>query len=281
MALFYEDNIMVMIPKQNSLTMAMNDDLVQSENRAHVGMSELGNPCYRYLQFVHYWAYSTSHSKRLLRLFNVGHDTEEIMIKDLGQQGKKVTRQQEELTGYAGHFMGHIDGVLVSEKGQDKLIEFKTHNDKSFKDLLKKSVQLSKPVHYVQMQVYMGYMKLNQAMYMAYNKNDSTYYMETVDFDPEFFKQLEEKQEEIIMAETLLPRIGTNSSTWFECKFCDARKTCFGKEEVRTNCRTCKNVHVMDEGKWVCGFTNDELSSDEQIEGCSKHSLSIMFKEVE
>lgn len=258
----------------------LNDAIIESEHRAHVGLSQIGHSCHRYLQFVHYWAFDVSYSARIQRLFNVGHSTEEVMVADLKIKGIEVQNQQREIIGFSGHFKGHIDGIF-NENKENKLLEFKTHNDKSFKDLLKKSVKMSKPVHYSQMQSYMGYLGLENGLYMAYNKNDSTYYFEKIRFDDGFFDQLKRKEKEIILSEVLLPRTGTNSPTWFECKYCDAREVCFYKQESSVNCRTCSNVHVMDDGKWVCGFTDDELSTDEQRVGCKKYKQSIMFKEID
>ena len=271
---------MALLPKKNPLESVLNDYPVTLKNRDYVGMSQIGHSCHRYLQYIHYWAFESTIDMRVNRLFNIGHNSEDMMIADLATQGIITLEAQKEIVGFSGHWKGHIDGIAKQPGEKDRLIEFKTCNAKSFKDLKAKGVEASKPVHYAQMQMYMGGLDLEQSIYMAYNKNDSEYHIEFVDYDEDAHKELKEKAEEIVLSPELLPRIGTNSPTWFECKYCDARKTCFGKEEVRTNCRTCNNVHVMDDGKWVCGFTNDELSSDEQTKGCSKHTLSIMFKEV-
>lgn len=273
---------MAEIPNTNPLDSALNETEVKSEHRSYVGLSQIGHSCPRYLQYIHYWAFDNTYSTRIQRLFDTGHHAENVMIEDLKTQNIDVFNREFPIKGFSGHFRGHIDGVFLStsDDKEAKLIEFKTHNDKSFKDLLKKSVKGSKPVHYSQMQSYMGYLNFNNGLYMAMNKNDSTYYFERVRFDPDHFDVLQRKEKEIILSEVLLPRIGTNSPTWFECKFCDAREVCFNKVEPSRNCRTCSNVHVMDDGKWVCGFTDDELSVDDQRVGCDKYSQSIMFKEV-
>lgn len=272
---------MALLPKKNPLESALNDDKVHLSNRDYVGMSQLGHNCHRYLQYVHYWAFESTIDKRVNRLFGIGHSSEDMMIADLASQGIIVLEAQKQIIGFSGHWKGHIDGIAKQSGQEDKLVEFKTHNAKSFKDVQTKGVQVSKPVHYAQMQMYMGGLNLKESIYMAYNKNDSTYHIEFIEYDKIEHKELQAKAEEIVLSPDLLPRIGTNSSTWFECKFCDARKTCFGKEDVLENCRTCSNVHVMDGGKWVCGFTDDELSSDEQKDGCGKYTPSIMFKEID
>jgi hypothetical protein len=165
-------------------------------------------------------------------------------------------------------------------RGTEFLAEFKTHNDKSFKELRKLKVKESKPVHYSQMQTYMGYLGLIYALYVAYNKNDSEYYFEIVYFDEEHFSDLKRKEAEVLMSETLLPRIGNNNSTWFECKLCSAKDVCFGKEVADKNCRTCKYVDVLPEGEWGCAYYNETnvLTVEGQRAACEKYELSEIFK---
>ena len=254
----------------------LNDAVVNSNHRGHVGLSQIGHSCSRYLQFTHYWAFDVKYSERIKRLFNVGNMMEEVITKDLGKHGLNVDSEQLEITGFSGHFLGHIDGKIG-----DRLVEFKTHNDKSFKDLMKKKVKMSKPVHYSQMQSYMGYLELKESLYVAYNKNDSAYYFENVNFNEEHFNGLKEKEKTVILSEELLPRTGNNSSAWFECKWCDARDVCFNKKEPSKNCRTCNHVDVLADGEWECSIKNLELTESMQRDGCGKYESAIIFKELQ
>lgn len=256
----------------------LNEKLIAEGLRDYLGLSTIGTKCHRALQYQHYWAYETEISTRIKRLFAVGHDAEHIMIADLAKLGIIVRDQQKEIIGAAGHWKGHIDGQAFTIKDGDFLVELKTHNDKSFKELVKLKVKLSKPTHYGQMQSYMGYLGLCKGLYMALNKNDSTYYFEWVEFDEAYFKESMRKEMEVILADTLLPRIGTGTSTWFECKFCDAKDVCFGKSEPLVNCRTCAHVDVLGCGVWECTKFKKNLSSDEQREGCAEHEYALMFK---
>jgi CRISPR/Cas system-associated exonuclease Cas4 (RecB family) len=203
------------------------------------------------------------------------------MTSALFEAGFKVFGQQTEIVATAGHWKGHIDGI-ASKGGKSYLVEFKTHNDKSFKDLLKKQVKASKPTHYAQMTAYMGYLGLKQALYMAYNKNDSEYYIEIVKFDEEYFDDLRRKEQEIIASDALLPRIGNNSPAWFECKMCDAREVCFGRETIEETCRTCIHVDVERGGVWRCTYPDNLsethfLSAEQQEVACASYELNEMF----
>ena len=76
----------------------------------------------------------------------------------------------------------------------------------------------------------------------------------------------------------LFDRIGNNSSAWYKCQLCDAKRKCFGKEPVAKNCRTCKYSDLENEGKWSCSkLSNNDLSYKEQLKGCDKYVMSEMF----
>jgi hypothetical protein len=151
------EEMMALIPRNNPLD-ALNDKVVEGSPRSYLGLSQVGDSCHRRLQHNHYWTYNSTYDARIARLFQVGHDAEEIMIADLATIGIIVTDQQEEIVGVGGHWKGHTDGrghILAGSPADIEsypkkpfLTEYKTHNDKSFKDLKKNKVRKSKPTHY-------------------------------------------------------------------------------------------------------------------------------------
>ena len=267
---------MVLIPKDD-LVYNLNNKQISAKKRGHAGLSGIGASCHRKLQYDHYWAVDSFHSKRVGRIFETGHNAEDMMVRDLESEGYKIIEQQAEVVGVGGHWKGHIDGVAIKARVM-YLLELKTHNDKNFKNLKKKGVKAGFPSHYAQMQAYMGYKGLAHYLYVGYNKNDSEYFIEFGVFNPEFFQELKWKQVEILTSDDLLPRIGNNNQTWFECKMCDSRHVCFGKAEPSVNCRTCRNVDVVEGGQWLCTLSWSNLSYDEQAVGCKDYEKGGMFK---
>ncbi len=258
----------------------INDTTHHSVSRGYNGLSAIGEKCHRKLQFIHYNAATNEYSARMLRLFNFGKDMEETLIRELMHFLKiSVTDAQKECIGFSGHWKGHIDGI-GRFFGDDNfgikdefLLEFKTHNAKSFADLKKNGMIMSKPVHFGQVTAYMGYLKLDKCLYVAYNKDTSEVYLEFVDFEEDYFKELKRKEAEIIMADTLLPRIGNDSPMWFECKLCDHSDVCFGKKAPNRNCKTCQYVDVKPDGVWECSKGFD---ADVNV-GCDLYLLSEML----
>lgn len=259
---------------------ALNNEMRPSPSRGYNGLSAIGEKCHRKLQLSHYNAISAEHSVRILRLFKFGHQMEPVLIKALKDcLGIEVYNDQEEVIGFAGHWKGHIDGLgrfLKDSKfahyhNKPFLCEFKTHKASSFADLKKNGVQKSKPMHYSQMTSYAGHLGgIELQLYVAYNKDTSEIYIEWVPFDAPHFEELKRKESEVVLADTLLPRIGNDSPMWFDCKMCDGLEVCFGRTTPNKNCKTCEHVDILDKGVWKC---SKGIDADITV-GCDQYTLA-------
>ena len=249
-------------------------------SRAHLGASMIGRECNRALWYGFRWATVPNFPGRVLRLFKRGHDEEDYFIRDLMSIGAQVwavnplTGKQYGCTFHGGHFAGSCDGVakgLPESPNKAHLLEFKTHNHKSFALLKKQGVRESKPEHYAQMQVYMHGLGLERAMYMAVSKDTDEMYAERFKYNEEDALALVEKARTIIATDIPPPGISTRAD-FFKCKFCDHQDVCHRDELPQVNCRTCIHAHVdMDQGGWRCLFHDKTISTDEQRLGCEKH----------
>ena len=261
----------------------LNDHMKQGEKRTYLGMSIIGHKCHRYLQFVHYGCVISEYPERIERLFEDGHGAEAQLIKALKKIGIHVYDQQLKVVGRTGHVQGHIDGngSWFSDEFQlfsaePFLVEFKTHNQKSFDELKRVyDLQKTKPIHYSQMISYMGHQEQLKGLYVAKNKNDSAIEIRIIDFDQEHFNDLGRKEVEVVTADTLLPRIGNDNRTWFECKMCNAKSVCFGDSKPEADCRNCNHVDVLDGGKWRCTKHAKFVTA---MEPCDQYELGVMFQ---
>ena len=256
----------------------LNFDSTVDFPRGYMGLSSIGGKCRREMQYTHYWAYKKIIPKQLKRIFDTGHMSEIFMSNDLRSEGFHIESAQSEVIGFAGHWKGHDDGQ-ASINSVKILLEYKTHNDKSFKDLVKNGVKKSKPGHRHQVNSYMGYNNLELCLYMAYNKNDSHYCLRWLHFCEDTFAEDRRTEREIILATDILPRIGNNSRSWYECKMCDASKVCFGDKPIERSCRSCDKVDVEEDGVWSCGLTELKLGEDEQKLACKEYALAPMFRD--
>lgn len=187
---------------------------------------------------------------------------------------KGVRPKQWRILDVDGHFGGSLDGMASNVPGVDEseiLLEFKTHNTKSFAKLLEEGVRLTKPEHYKQMQVYMHKRGLKLALYMAVNKNDDHLFVELVPYDEATAVECIEKARSIIYAKDMPQRAGKTES-WFTCKFCEYKGICHRGEPMDKNCRTCKHSEPVADGKWRCNKWNMLIPNmDAMLNGCDAH----------
>ena len=250
-------------------------------HRPHLGASLIGHACERYLWLTFRWAGSKKHSGRMLRLFKAGQDFEPRIVAELRRIGVDVHEtapdgKQWRVSAVGGHFGGSMDGAARGFPEAPKawaVVEFKTHNAKSFA-ALKDGVQKSKPQHWAQMQTYMGMTGMARAMYIAENKDTSELYAEWVHFDDVEFARLKARAERVITAAEP-PLRCSNDSSWYVCKMCDFHSLCHGEEAPDVNCRTCAHsTPVVDgeDGKWNCReFGEVGLIAQRESHRCSSH----------
>jgi len=226
--------------------------------RSHMGYSSIGDECGRKLWYGFRWVASPAFKPTTLRLFERGHLEENRFVRWLKLanvtvlQNDPETGKQYRFKGYKGHGGGEIDGVGVGVISDTPyLLEFKTHNDKSYKDLAANGVEMSKPMHFVQMQMYMGQYQLLQALYLAINKNTDEIYDELVMFDATVYAKYKARLATLVDAPEPPPRLSNNPS-WFECKWCDFHAVCHLKAEPLKNCRTCAHSTPVEDGQWYC-----------------------------
>lgn len=274
--------------------------------RNHLGASVLGTECDRALWYGWRWYTRSSFNGKTLRLFNRGHLEEGRFIALLLTCGIRIYQQDEHGKQFRiSHLLGHIggsgDGVLVGvpDIQVPALGEFKTHGEKSFKELAGDNwnkfldftfgatddptpqqftgsgVKLAKFEHYVQMQLYMFKMGLTVALYVACNKNTDEIYCELVPLDAACAEIFLARGERIVRAEHPPAKISNTPGFW-KCKFCDHKPVCHLKAVPERNCRTCVHsepqVTGTDETVWVCMYNMSLLDKEAQLKGCESYT---------
>lgn len=248
------------------------------EHRDHLGASVIGQECHRAIWYGWRWVHFNIFDGRMLRLFERGQLEEQRFIKLLQGIGATIwevdpqTGEQWRIYGCSGHFGGSGDsvGMLPYIPDEAILLEFKTHNTKSFVDLVNKGVKLSKPQHFSQMCKYGEFYKFKYALYCAVNKNDDDLWFELVELDWRLAHDLEMKAADIINAQTPPNRISDNPS-YYTCKYCSFADVCHNGAKVEVNCRSCKNAVPIEDAKWRCERFNQVIPKEFIKKGCSEH----------
>jgi hypothetical protein len=261
--------------------------------REHLGASLIGGPCDRALWYTFRWITRTAQRGRMLRLFETGRLEEERLVRNLSRIGVTVIDVDPDtgrwhVQAHSGHFGGSLDGVglgIPDAPGTWHVLEFKTHNAKSFAELKRRGVREAKPEHWAQMQVYMHLTGLTRALYLAVCKDTDALYAERVRVDHQEAERLIARAGRIIFAPRPPARI-SDDPDWFECRLCPHHDTCHGDQLPERTCRSCLHVTPSEDGAWHCarfdraalrGDHQDRpwepaaLSADEQRAGCSAH----------
>lgn len=250
--------------------------------RNHLGASVIGKSCARELWYIFHWAHKTTHEPRMHRLFDRGNREEIRFVTWLRNAGihvqdkDPVTGKQFRIEAHDGHFGGSLDSRLQNVPDwpdPDMWMpgEFKTHNDKSYKRLVKEGVAGAKWEHFVQMQIYMHFTESPCALYLAINKNDDSIYAELVQYNPQIASEYIHRAGKVIVAKEPPPRIN-ESPGWYQCAFCDMRPVCHFKMPLAINCRTCVHSEPAPNATWICTRYAYVLNDEEQRKGCADHT---------
>lgn len=248
--------------------------------RAHLGASIIGKKCQRELVYGFRHMHRKRFDGRMLRLFNRGHKEEfrfvewlrgiEAKVWELSEDGK-----QFRMSYVDGHYGGSLDGIAVMPERYmldfPFLLEMKTHNDRSFKRLVKDSVRMAKPEHWQQMCNYGYSYELQYAIYMAVNKNDDDLHIEVLELDHNVGKANVEKAMSTVGADTLPPKIAANPS-YDSCKYCDMSGICHSGEPVDVNCRSCSKAVAVADAQWFCRHWNAIIPKDVIPNACPQWS---------
>lgn len=270
------------MPTTKKLQKAVDDSIqerIDDGFRSHLGASIIGRECARQIWYEFMWAKRADHSPRIQRLFDRGNREEDVFVEHLRSIGAKVwthnpkTGEQFRIKDINSFFQGSLDGVaqgLPELPDEYVLTEFKTHNDKSFKELLKKGVEKSKFEHYIQGMIYAAKKGFKWVLYCAVNKNDDELYFEYYRVKKQLVKKYIDRAEYIIYADEPPPRMA-RTKTHFKCKFCRHREICWNKEIPAINCRTCGWSEIRDDHRWHCGNPEADTEELDVKKGCPQH----------
>lgn len=239
--------------------------------RYHLGCSEVGHKCDRWLWLSFRHAFKPSFDGRMKRLFRTGQRWENQFVEYLGSVGADIRHTGEDQLNIdlGCHLGGSIDGIIYSghpDMPNEKIIaEFKTANKRSFKYLSENGVKKSKLQHYVQMQLYMHATGIKFAYYICECKNDSALFDDIISYDPKFAQKYIARAHMIATLNDLPKPISYDGSC-FECRYCNAKGFCFSDDRTgEINCRTCAHSTPTKESIWECELHKNAIPKEHQL----------------
>lgn len=232
--------------------------------------------CDRSLWYTFRWASRPEEiDGRKLSVFRTGDRWEEVLVNDLERIGVEVWGQQERIRLVCGHVRGKCDGKAIGIPEApltEHLCEFKSSNEKGFKEIVRKKCKDAKPLHYGQVQLGMHMFGLSRALYLVVDKNSDSRYAERIEYDAEFCLRLLARLERIINFSEPPSRISEDPE-FFCCLFCDHKPVCHEGAWPRVTCRSClhSTPEMHGDAHWSCARWAKPLGTDEQKSACPAH----------
>lgn len=267
-------------------------ELLDDGPRSHMGASEIGEKCERYLWYKFRWIVIEKFKPQMLRLFNRGHREEPFLAKLLEKAGfdvqliDPVTGKQFQFSACDGHFGGSCDGVAYLLAGSELgkkfpqwvdvplLVEFKTKaTGRGFDNLCTSGVRVSEPKHYAQRSVYSMAFDLDHTIYVTVNKNDDDLYIEFDDVDKDAGARFVDRAYDIIHSPNPPARLHEQPEHQ-DCKYCPAKNLCQGTDDhnkarvPQKNCRSCSHCTPVENAEWHCGQHGSIIPKDFLPLGC-------------
>ena len=136
--------------------------------------------------------------------------------------------------GFTNPILAGSDGVIVAGPegfAYPALWECKCLGNKSWSDLEKKGLAISKPIYAAQVAIYQAYLELHEhpAIFTALNADTMEIYTELVPFEAALAQRMSDRAVKVISATEageLLPR-GFHDPTHFECRMCAWQDRCW------------------------------------------------------
>lgn len=275
-------------PRPSVVTLIENVNAKKKQLRHgwRVPASSIGKECLRASFYSFRWVSPLDEiDGRLARLFITGDLQEERFTDELREAGLIVVdRDHDNLdddgnprqigVSFAdGHGYGYLDGEVAGVPEAPKkvhVLEYKTHSEKSFKQLENVGVEEAKPEHYVQMQIYMHVRKRDRALYLAVNKNDDSLFADRIPYDWKAAQIAIDNASRIVFRPDPPPRI-SDKPDFFVCRFCDHHAVCHEDATPLRNCRTCIFFEPIAGGSFLCQKFNVSLKRARQEKGCGRH----------
>ncbi len=156
----------------------------ESKTRGYIGASILGHACERriWLDWNGVSAPVSKTPEEILKTgsreekFNRGRHEEERLIKALQGAGYLIIDRQGAFSVLDGNFQGHIDGIIIDEKGSKYILEIKSTQEKYFNALVRSGVKKTFATYYLQCQMYMHFFNIPKTLFLAVNKNNGEIY---------------------------------------------------------------------------------------------------------
>lgn len=199
--------------------------------RNYLGASRLGVTCDKALWYEFNKKPKDKELKgRVIRIFELGNEIEELIINWLRRSGFTVEEGQKELN-YRGIIKGHVDAIITKVPEEFKeiipvpsILEIKSANNNEFSKLYNFGLKRFSSVYWTQIQVYMGLSGILNSVHITMNKDNCELYLEQPEYDPVLTYKSLERGISITLANSCNKQFPNSNGS--NCTFCNWKETC-------------------------------------------------------
>lgn len=284
---------MAKLPEPNDRTLLEVDKALEAKQalektRNYLGMSQIGEPCWRKLFYSFRNAEKRIITAAGIKVIEDGFTQEKIMAERLRMLPyiELHTEDEGEQIGFqllSGHFCGHVDGVIkgLREAPQTWHVwEHKSVNEKKFNDLEKLRSEKGEKnalaewdeVYFAQAQIYMKELKFERHFLTVTTPGGRQYISIRTEFNPAIADDIIMKAKVIIFENDDIPNMQSEKREYYKCKWCEFQGICHDSDVPLINCKTCRYSNPVENGKRQC-LKKDIILDDNllNIDTCQDH----------
>jgi len=263
------------------------------KDRIYLGMSQIGEECWRKLFYSFRKVKKTKIPAKNIRAIEDGYLQESVMAErlrfllyiELYTEDPKNPGNQIGFDLLLGHFRGHCDGIIKGIKEAPRtwhVWEHKSVNEKKFnklkkirEDLLneKKVLKEWDIIYYVQAQIYMHCSQLERHYLTVTTPGGRDYVSIRTNYNKKDAESIIEKAKIIIFDNWHIPAKISQKREFYKCKWCDYQEICHDGVFPDINCKTCRYLEPIKDGKNKCLFLDEIIDENKLFHNKCKNHL--------
>jgi len=301
---------MAPIPDQNiektlsAIDVALENRKALEAPRNYLGMSEIGEPCWRKLFYSFRNAGRKRYSSSGVKTTEDGYMQEDLMAFRLrmlpyielhttasgaikNEIGSRIIRKEEDYDqiGFSlllGHFCGHCDGVIrgiLEAPGTWHVWEHKSVNIEKSEKLKKlkrekgekKALEAWDIIYFLQAQIYMHELKMTRHYLTVTTPGGRSCISVRTEYNRSIAEDLITKAKVIIFDNWSIPDRMKDDPEYYLCRWCEFNNICHSGEFPLVHCKTCRYSEPVLDGKRKCILKDIIVPNAELYKECGDH----------
>lgn len=258
--------------------------------RNYLGMSQIGDECWRKLFYSFRNVQKRDISASGIRAIEDGYQQENIMAErlrmlsyvELHTVDPQNTSEQIGFSMLLDHFKGHCDGMIKGIKQAPQtwhVWENKAVNEKKYTNLLKLKEENEKTalhkwdiIYHDQAQMYMHCSNIDRHYLNVETPGGRQYTSCRTDYNKSRAGGIKTKAKVIIFDNDNIPERLSSKREFYKCKWCEYSGICHDGDIPLVHCKTCRYSEPVKNGERHCHYKNTVIDNSQlNMDNCLFH----------